>query len=386
MNRRMFAGVALVIAVATGLFYWRSVDPDNRLQTGRSLLAAGDADAALRVANALAQSRHVDHARFLRADVLLSQGDPAGALTLLNQVEDQGDLRRDSVALAGRCQLLLKNPAEAFRAFEFVLAEQPNHVDGHRGLAAVYYDQGALLKCLHHLGEVARLDPADGRPYRMMGLINADLNRPAEAVASYRNALERTLSTGTVSELRVELAEQLMKLGDPAAADAALGPASASESARSHAVRAEVAWSLGQPDEAAAQLDAALVTSPEALPLLRLRGRLFTETGDWSKAVIVLERASKTDSYDLTTLHQLALAYDRLDRSADAAKVRQRHEQVRDDLATMTTLNREADAQPWDPTVRWKLADVCDRLGKRDLAAMWRQSAAACQARRQAAP
>jgi hypothetical protein len=43
-------------------------------------------------------------------------------------------------------------------------------------------------------------------------------------------------------------------------------------------------------------------------------------------------------------------------------------------------LNREADRKPTDVQVRRRLAEVCERLGKFDLALTWRKAAESCQA------
>ncbi|MBA4191644.1 MAG: hypothetical protein C0467_27000 [Planctomycetaceae bacterium] len=383
-RRRVLRIGIVVLAVAGGVAgyfaWWRSPSPNERLRTGRAALAAGDTATAARIAESLAK-RHPDHSLLLRADIQLRKGDPEFALLLLNQVQDEGTLRRESVSLAGQCLLQLQNLPEAERAFLFVLSEQPDQVDGHRGLAAVYYDQGALLKCLHHLGEVARLDPADARPHRMMGLIHADLEDRPQAVECYRAALGRALSPGAAGEVRVELAEQLVKLGQPAAALEALGPAAVADTPRQIAVRAEADWSLGKSADATRTLDATLATHPDALPLLQLRGRLYADAGEWDKAAPILERAIKADSTDMPSLHQLGMVYDRLKRPADADRVRKQHEATMEALTTLTLLNREADARPWDAAVRIKLAEACDRLGKPQLAAMWRRAAQASNAR-----
>jgi tetratricopeptide (TPR) repeat protein len=390
VNRRVVRlSVAIVVVTAMAAAYhylWgRQPSPDEQLRAGRAAAKAGDADAAYKIARSL-EEKYPDHARIIRAEIQLHKGNPKDALEYLNRVQDQGELRREAVAVAGQCLLHLQNLPEAERAFRFVLSEQPDHVDGHRGLAAVYYDQGALLKCLYHLGEVARLDPGDGRPHRMMGLIHADLDRPSEAVACYREALRRGISGRAATEAREELAEQLLKLGQPAAALESLGPVSETESPRATAFRAEAEWTLGRGSDATARLDAALPKHPDSLLLLRLRGQLHAEAGLWEQAAAIFERAIKVDGADLKSLHQLSVAYDRLKRTADAEAMRRRHEFVKKDLLALTDLNREADAKPWDSAVRLKLAEVCDRLGKTQLAAMWRRAAAAGSVQTNAGP
>jgi Flp pilus assembly protein TadD len=379
--RAAFVVVVLAGVAASYHYVWgRQPPPDEQLRAGRAAAKSGDADTANRIARSL-DPKYPDHALLIRAEIQIHKGNPKAALDFLNRVKDQGDLRRQAVVLAGQCLLHLQNVPEAERAFRFVLSEEPENVDGHRGLVAVYYDQGALLKCLYHLGEVARLDPSDARPHRMMGLIHADLDRRAEAVECYRESLRRGLSGKAATEAREELAEQLLKLGQPAAALEALGPAAESESPRAIAFRAEAEWALGRVSDATTRLDTALPKHPKSLHLLRLRGQLHVAAGEWEKAVAVLNRAIEVDGSDLTSLHQLSVAYDRLKRPADAETKRREHESVKKDLLALTDLNREADAKPWDPAVRVKLAEVCDRLGKKELAKMWRRSATASAAR-----
>jgi len=41
-------------------------------------------------------------------------------------------------------------------------------------------------------------------------------------------------------------------------------------------------------------------------------------------------------------------------------------------------LEREAVARPWDASLRLRLAELCRRLNRGDLALMWERAAAAC--------
>ena len=74
----------------------------------------------------------------------------------------------------------------------------------------------------------------------------------------------------------------------------------------------------------------------------------------------------------------LGLAYAGAGRKEDAARALARDAELRKDLDRITELSKEAMQKPWDPGVRRQLADVCDRMKKPELAAMWRKAAAAC--------
>lgn len=286
---------------------------------------------------------------------------------------------RDLVA-TGRRFLEERRLREADAAFRAAADADADLADAYRGLAAVAYDQGALLRAVDHLQEVARIDPQDGRPHRMIGTIWADLDRREEAVAAYRAALGRTLSPAARAEVNEELAEQLLKLGEAAAALEALPAEAASPLAA--AVRAEATWAVEGSEAALVPAVAAMKAHPRSARLAGLVGRLHVDRGAWEEAADALVAALRIDPSDLESLQALAAAYERLGRTAAAESVRERRDQAQKAFERLTSLTRDANDRPWDPAVRLELATTCDALGKPDLAAMWRESAAICNAGR----
>lgn len=286
---------------------------------------------------------------------------------------DHAALARDFVA-SGRHLLAQQRLPEAFAAFQEAVRLTPDLADGYRGLAAVAYDQGAVIQAVAHLRKVAALDQADGRPHRMIGHICADLDKREEAVTAYRQALERNLTPLAEAEVRVELAEQLLRLGD---ADAALAMLpSAADSVQACAVRAEATWTTIGADDAITLVESALERLPNEPRLLSLLGRLHVDRGDYGKSLAPLEQALALDQAELTSLQALATAHERLGRADEAARFRQRRADVQAALERLTSLTVDADAQPWNAAVREELARICDSLGKNELATMWRHAAA----------
>jgi len=283
----------------------------------------------------------------------------------------------------GRHLLDRQSLAQAHDAFERAVSRDPGSADAHRGLAAVAYDQGALMRAVVHLERAAALDPADGRPHRMIGHICRDLDHRERAVAAYREALTRGLSPAATTEVRIELADQLLKLGDAVGALGEL-PEVDDDSAASVpllAVRCEATWIADGADAAVEVLTAAIGRHPDEAPLLALLGRLQVDLGHWDEALEPLTRAAAVDPTDLATLQALVTAHERLGRQAEATRLRERRETVQAALERLSRLTREADADLWNGTVRDELADTCEQLGKADLAAMWRHAAAQARAR-----
>jgi tetratricopeptide (TPR) repeat protein len=386
--------VVLGLVVAAGVWWYQTTRPDYRLQRGREAVRRGEWERAEQLVRLLTAAGDRDHAHLLRAEIAFGRAKPfldqeqaeaaapllRQALAACNQIQDQGEFRVQAAALTGQCLLYLKDPVGAERALGFVLDHHPEHADAHRALAAIYYDQGALMRSVHHLEEVARLDPQDGRPHRLMGLIYNNLNQPAQAVPCYEEALRRTLPSRMAQEARIELAECLVKQSRYAEALRTLegcdGPTG--QLAEVLALRGDCLRGLGQTAQANVLLDSALEAHPRSPELLRLRARLYRESGATSREADLLARAVEIDRHDYTSRYQLAHAYEGLGRAADAAEQRRLAEQTKGLLAELAQLQEEALGKPWDAAVRKRLAEICQKLDKPDEARRWLAAAAAC--------
>lgn len=373
-------GVLLIGSLgAAGTWWTHTTRPQYRLRRGQDALRRGDAQQAERYAQTLAEAGAVDHAHLLRGEIMTRQGRFARAVLEFNDILDQGEIRREAAALSGQCHLGLNNRREAERVFRFVLSEQPDHVDSHRGLAAVYYDQGALGLAVKHLQEVARLDARDGRPSRLLGLIFKDLDERDQAIEAYCEALRRDLAGPAALEVGDELAECLNKKSRYAEALQVLGATDPQrDSLKRTALRAEALWASQRATEAASLLDQSLKDHPREPELLRLRARLYLDGDDPKAALALVERSVEADRHDHGSRMLLADVYQRLDRAKDAAEQRRLAQQTIEMLKQLTRLSDEASVQPWDAAVRQRLAALCKQLGKPELANMWLQAAAAC--------
>jgi tetratricopeptide (TPR) repeat protein len=377
--RRRWPLLALALAAAAGLaavVWWAGPwsRSTNALATeARAAAAAGDHDLAEHLANELDARRRPDLGRLPRAESLLARGRAAEALRALGDANAPGPTRPDALILAGRALLELRRPEDAAGAFATARDERPDSADAHRGLAAVYYDQGALLRAVEHLKEVARLVPGDGRPHRMIAHVYRDLDDRAAAVDAYREALGRSLPEAAAAEARSELAEVLVRQGEFAAALDVI--ASGTVTPAGAAARAEALLGLGRAAEATAAADAALARQSRNTALLRVRGRLHLEAGEFAAAAGRLEAAVAAAPAEMSSRHLLAQAYERLDRRDDAAAQRRKVQELQDAEQELTRLNREANDRPWDAAVRERMAAVCERIGRDDLAAMWRRAA-----------
>lgn len=375
--------VFLLVGTAAGWWY-RTTRPDYLFARGREALQREDWDRVDTCADRLEASGQTDRALFLRGSRLVRQGRQAEALRLLNRIRDKGDLRVEAASVSGRCLLELKALPEASRIFLWVLEQDEDNVDAHRGLAAIAYDLGNLTTALTHLEHVARLDDRDGRSYRLMAMIYGFMGQDDKAEEHYREALSRDLSHDFRRAVQLELAECLLRKTRYTEALELLDErlkSGETEELSSLAMRGDALRQQGKFTEAAAVLDRALVDYPRNPQLLNARGQLYLSRKEDARAIDMLEKAVAISPGDYSCRYSLARAYTAAGRKAEASEQEKKAAELRLVMDQLSSLSREAMRKPWDADIRYRLADICEKVDNRKLAAMWRQAARACQSR-----
>jgi tetratricopeptide (TPR) repeat protein len=389
-------GSVLVLALAAaGAAFWfyRTSPLDYQLRRSEAALQENDWDKAERLAERLENSGYADQAYLLRGKILYTRAKPylladqphqvasllKRALDEFNKIRDQDEIRLEAAILSGECLLYLQQPSEAARAFSFVVRERPDCIDARRGLAAIYFDQGALTQALRQCDDWARLDPRDGRPLRFMGHIHKELDQPSEAIAAFKEALRRDLGERFREEVKENLAEVLVRHSDYAEALETLASCNPEASAKPRllALQGECLWVLQNPSEARALVDRALQANPNFADLLRLRAEIYLQDSEPKAAVALLERAVGVDRHDQAIRQLLAQAYERLGKRAEALEQRRLAQKSQDLLRDLIKQSREAVSKSWKPELGSQLAELCEQLDRPDLAAMWRQVAKA---------
>ena len=92
----------------------------------------------------------------------------------------------------------------------------------------------------------------------------------------------------------------------------------------------------------------------------------------------VLERVIATEPYNPQGFYRRATILRILGRAKEAEGDLARANELNHALAEMSTLNDQADRNTADPDVRYRIGELCTRLGKEELAASWYRSALAC--------
>lgn len=378
---RLLAVLAL-FALVGGAVWWFGLRPKaDPYPGGRAAARASDFEQALHSARLLEDQGRDDEAALVRGESLLNQGQVDEALTVVGRVPEDSPWRIEAATIAARCYQKRKDFGPAQRMFRAVLVRQPDNADAHRGLATMLYDLGNLAQAQAEAEEVARLDPSDGRPYRLIGLILKDLNQSKPAIAAYEEALRRGLSPKARKEVRLELAQTLAWDNQFEQALAQLDgfEPDPDQEAQALAIRGDCLTSLQRAQEAARLLDDALRKFPTSADLLWMRGRVYIDAGQPQAAVAPLTRATEVDPNNYQANYRLALALEQLGRSAEAKVRRDRANEIKTLFQALTEANVEAMEKPQDPAVRYKAAELCERLGKKDLAETWRKAAQECE-------
>ena len=311
----------------------------------------------------------------LHGGKLLQEGNYSVALQSLKLTRPVGELRVPALRMTGQCLFQLGRVAEAESVFEQLLQVDPDHSDAHRGLAVIYYDIGAMDHALTHLAELARVAPDDYAPHRLAGRIHLDFQRYAEAADAYQLCLERDPPPEVRREATVNRARALLQLREYQPAVELLQPFP--DDSEALALSAEAYWALGESESARERLERSLGIAPDDRAARYLSAQMHLSDSRPEDAADDLDAILAADPHDYEARHLLAQALQQLGRDEDAAAARQ---QMQADFALferMTELSRQAIQAPDNPYVRDELAELCEQLGKAELAQVWRNAATA---------
>ena len=381
LRRWLFLPLLLVSAAAVGGWWYHSIQPDTRLKRGRAAINHSDWDTVDSLADKLEAVGETDRANLLRGEALAARQRWKEALTVLNKIVDEGDLRLRSAVTVGRCLVALGELREAHRVYSFVLSQDKDNIDAHRGMAAIAFDLGNLTAAIQHCDVVARLDDTDGRSYRVKGMCHTYLSQDADAEHDYREALARKLGPEFRRQVQLELAERVVTQTRYAEALAILDErkGDGEDDLPALALRGKALVNLGRVSEAERLLVRAVEDYPNGAALWALLGQIHLARDEGPQAIQTLEKAVSLSKGDYEYRFQLAKAYAKAGRKQDEAIQLRKSEELRQVLDQLSTMSREAMRKPWDVEIRLKLAGLCEQMHDSRLAGMWYKAAEACR-------
>ena len=370
----VFVAVCSLLAVLVLRQYW--FDPQRRFALGMAALQAGDLDRVAAEAKQLDRDpRFALHQSFLRGASLLRNGAHKAALQEFEKCHDHPDLEQETLVLTGQALYQIGESGRAKLCWEQALALDPDMVDAHRWLGAMYFDLGAMDHAIEHLQRVSELDTKDPRADRLMGLINKDYERTHLAVTHYRESLRRDPRQADAEQIRLELAEVEIKQKEFAAALATAKECA--PSTRQRIIEAECHLNLGEYEDAQRLISDALRESPNDFKALLLQGQILMESGEIDQAVAVFKKSVNQDPSDYHARFHLVQSLRRAGNEAEADRHEIISEELRAAWSKFSDLHIDAIDQPTNAEIRNEIAAIAEDLGRLDLARTWYRAALA---------
>ena len=380
LHRRLLAAILclLTVAVAAGVCAYSFSDRQlhREFELGWTALTEGKfSEVTLRIGRLRNHSAFSEHIRVLRAGVLVRTGNPNGGLEILSKISANDQLQERRMLLTCEALYQLKRFADA-AAVAMKILELPRHgSQAHRWLAAIYYDLGSMNQAEVHLQKLAALEPQDYSPFHLLGQVHNDYERFPEAIEDYRQALKRNPPVEIIAKLRLGLATAQAKSNDFHAALATLESFRLEGDIEAQALMATCLWSVGRKADSQTLLERIQAIDADNIEVLWLEARFALEEGQTEKAISVLLKIVAIDPFHDTALMELATSYRRLGNFVESDRYLARRNVARELFEKMVALNTRAIREPLNADVREELADVCENLGKPELALVWRDAA-----------
>ena len=185
----------------------------KRYRAGTKALDANDLAKVRAIADELLQSKdYAPLGQVLEGFLLIRSGKLDDAMALAERLSEIPVLQSECYLIAGEVFTKRLQYLAALDAFTNAAKKDPSNVRAHRWLAVVHHDTGAMNKATEHLRIVASLDPTDLRSLRFAGMIHREYEKFEDSVTDYQNALKRNPPAKVADEIRLELAESLLKL------------------------------------------------------------------------------------------------------------------------------------------------------------------------------
>ncbi len=367
--------------VGFAVLFWLAnqvLTTEDDFSKGENALVRGDWLEVSRQIEALKRKSVLsDEIKFLRGGLLLRTGKAHEAIAELMRIRSVGDLRQKSQLLLCEAFYQLKQFSDVVAVGHNLLRRDPDLADAHRWLGATYFDLGDLTQAEFHLKELARLLPKDYSPYRLLGVMHKDFERYQESLVDFQRALDLGPPPTVVAEIRLELAQALIQQNQFEDALRVLEFDWPADAIEPRVVRAECLWTLNRHDEAKQQLQAAQRLEPNDRQALWMTVRIALDEERTAEALQTLQKLVDAEPTNHQALYEISLAYRRLGKESEAQEFLERRNVARALFEQLVELNKQAINEPQNASVRLDLAKVCDQLGKKELATVWRDAAAA---------
>ncbi len=383
--------MVVMIVVACWIVRGHSATLQDRFEEAMRAAHSGDWTTVTAIKRELS-----DHPDFQSQSTLLiglrlaADGHFESALRSLRRAAQNPETAVPALAAAGRILYLQQRYREAITVLQKVVSLDPRHEDAHLFLASAYYDTGAMNDALNVLEAITAFTPDDFRAYRLSAMILQDFERFDEALIQWNAAIDRSKSAApfrAVCQLRK--GECLIRLRQYDAALETLAAIPVGEydnivdglpvndfNAQLLAARAEACLALRRFEDSAKLVAESLALSSDNIAATLVAVRLAEEQQQFEKAELLLKNAIELHPREAQLHARLADVLASSGQSAQAAVARARFDELMTLTKEFSDLHQQAIEQPDDATVRLRLAQTAEQLGRDHSAEMWYQAAA----------
>ncbi len=380
---RLLIAAGIVAAIAVGGWLAVQDNPDDVFRHSLDQLQQGNHDAALQGVKFLdGHPGFESHVALLRGAYQLRRGHAADALLSFEAVEPTGELRLPALEFTGECLFLLDQLPLAAAQFQEMLKDDPHSANAHRWLGQIFYNLGAFDTAISHLQVLITIEPDNYLAHALVGHMAFDFEDFQIAIQHYRKSEDLfradSIPEPVHQEVLRNLARSLIGQNKYPEALATLDTAQP-DHALVLALKADCHRGLGHDDTARKLLDQALTMDPNQRTAVLLQVDMALDSQQTAAVVKPLQTLLDKDPHDTACRYQLAQAWQRLGQTDKYKQEMARHKASAELKQELTEKNLLANRAPDDAEVRDRLAELCETLGKHDLANMWRQAAAACR-------
>jgi tetratricopeptide (TPR) repeat protein len=385
IRRGAFWVVCLGLVAFNAWWLARDFWPIPDISAIRGMMARGDVGGAERALRAyLGRSPRHGEARMLLAQILARRGDSLGCAEELGRIPFWWPGKREALFLEGQAYRQLHMARRAEAAFRACVRYDPlhptswNYVRGAaQELIALYVLEGRRDEAREVIWDAYReaKDVAPGDRAAILATrirVEIEQIKPPEAVANLRRNVEADANDW---DARRALATALQAAGDAPAADREIAACLEAEPSKLANWRAwlailQVRNDTARLSEAVSRMPTA-VANAEDSTIQQCRGMVLESRGDLEGALRAYDEAGRVAPYDEEVHFRLARVEQRLGRTRDAERHRDRHKvlrEARQSLAPAYTTYREAwsgggASLPERDRATDRLAAICETLG-----------------------
>jgi tetratricopeptide (TPR) repeat protein len=240
-------------------------------------------------------------------------------------------------------------------------------------LMADYHERQQQDELLKGARELVQLEPEN--PARWAGLIGllSAMFMDAECVATIRRAIQQKVPENFRHELRFQLVDRLIAMGETSAVSRELDQLQQGEglSLRVQRKQIELYRLQGRLEEALQTIETAFPDLGREPGVFALRGEIYLDMMRFDEAAADLERAIADRPYDEASQFKLAEAYRGLGRKELAQRHRELAAGIKTKRVRINKLLRQLPKEPGNAQLYRQLAELHRELGEPAAAQKW---------------